>query len=861
MILRMKRLRIRSHFFVTIFFATALLALVAPALASAATIQAQHRPWAQQSGLVGYWSLNGKDISGVTAYDRSGQGLNGTIEGTPALAAGRVGQAMNFDGTNDRVDLGDVAVLGGVSQFTLMGWMKRSAPNAIVNISQYRETPQECNTIEMWSGGALSFYVGSNCPGGTMNLNDTEWHHVALVFDGTQTGNSNRLKGFVDGVEQVLSYSGTVPATSPNIPSSLYIGHDGSATYSSGTIDEVRVYNRALSANEVKALANAGQAKLSRTDTAVRSGLVGWWTFDGKDVIPISPIYPANSDEGNMQDLLTARKVTLTATQTFSGITMYTTTSGGNVRYGLYDATGPSGQPGNKLAETPEIFNDFGYSPAYFPNRLALGPGDYWVAFLVADNGANTRKDSASGSYCRYSYTYGSLPATFSTSPTCGTTDYSIFLLPVGAKDKSGNGNDGILYNEPSQVPGKSGQALRFDGVDDFIEYSSNIQFNSNDFTVSGWAKLAGPGGGIDSENFIFVQRVDGIGAGNPVVDLYFDSSLRPTFGFRDDVGSGAGTQDVSAASTGIWYHLVGVKTATEARLYVNGVLVDTDVHTMTGDFDSGSVHRFIGKNSYESVDKSFMNGSIDDVRVYNRALSAAEVKTIYNEGVGAVIGKNQANKVPSGLVGYWSFNGPDFTDRVYDRSGQGNHGYVYGVATSSIKASGRVGQGIALDGTNDHVLIGDINTMEGIPALTASAWVKLPGSVTNERHIIDKGDCTGSLGSWELMVGGSGAPQFYIYGATYAEGPQEIDDGQWHHVTGVTDGTNIVVYVDGVPGNTAASGNLASNSIPVEIGGYCNGGGSCGGSCFWPGSIDEVRVYNRALSAQEVKQLYNLGR
>ena len=77
-----------------------------------------------------------------------------------------------------------------------------------------------------------------------------------MVFDGSQTGNPNRLKGYVDGVEQSLSFNANpVPSTTPTNSAYLYIGYDNLHNISAnGKIDDVRIYNRPLSAQEVKDL-------------------------------------------------------------------------------------------------------------------------------------------------------------------------------------------------------------------------------------------------------------------------------------------------------------------------------------------------------------------------------------------------------------------------------------------------------------------------------------------------------------------------------------------------------------------------------------------------------------------------------
>ena len=80
------------------------------------------------------------------------------------------------------------------------------------------------------------------------------------------------------------------------------------------------------------------------------------------------------------------------------------------------------------------------------------------------------------------------------------------------------------------------------------------------------------------------------------------------------------------------------------------------------------------------------------------------------------------------------------------------------------------------------------------------------------------------------------------------------MNDGEWHYVVGVRDGSNLHMYVDGVLENTGSiSDSDYSNNSPITIGAYNSG------DYYFSGSIDDVRIYNRALSEGEVKALYDL--
>jgi hypothetical protein len=110
-------------------------------------------------------------------------------------------------------------------------------------------------SIRAWTDGRVYFGVGSGSYAyGWVALDDTAWHHVTLVFDGNGVGNAARLRGYVDGTARTLAFTGTVPSRTSTRASTFYLGR--LQTYrSSGAIDEVRLYDRALTAAEVGTLA------------------------------------------------------------------------------------------------------------------------------------------------------------------------------------------------------------------------------------------------------------------------------------------------------------------------------------------------------------------------------------------------------------------------------------------------------------------------------------------------------------------------------------------------------------------------------------------------------------------------------
>jgi hypothetical protein len=121
--------------------------------------------------------------------------------------------------------------------------------------------------------------------------------------------------------------------------------------------------------------------------------------------------------------------------------------------------------------------------------------------------------------------------------------------------------------------------------------------------------------------------------------------------------------------------------------------------------------------------------GSVDDVRVYNRIITAAEVKQLYlNESV--TIGHSNAT-VPNGLVGWWTLDGNNLIQNARDSSGQGNNGSLVGLnSTSSAETAGKIGGALKFNGTNQYVNVGTLSyVIGGGSPFSGSAWIKTTAS------------------------------------------------------------------------------------------------------------------------------------
>ena len=189
---------------------------------------------------------------------------------------------------------------------------------------------------------------------------------------------------------------------------------------------------------------------------------------------------------------------------------------------------------------------------------------------------------------------------------------------------------------------------------------------------------------------------------------------------------------------------------------------------------------------------------------------------------------------VSTGLVSSYKFEG-DANDNF-----DGNHGIEVG---DPCYAPGMHGAAISLDGVDDYVNCGNDSSFEITGPITLCAWIKgtLGASWTN---IIGKGL------DWQLSRGIGNEAAFFCMGPGFILGSTNINDNQWHHVVAMYDMTRLYLYVDGEPdASTDASGSLNVSDSNVYIGGSP--------SASFNGLIDDVCIYDRALSVDEIEILY----
>jgi len=206
-----------------------------------------------------------------------------------------------------------------------------------------------------------------------------------------------------------------------------------------------------------------------------------------------------------------------------------------------------------------------------------------------------------------------------------------------------------------------------------------------------------------------------------------------------------------------------------------------------------------------------------------------------------------------NGLVGYWNFNDGSGTT-AEDKSGQGNNGTLTNMDPATDWVDGKVGSGaLDFDGSNDYVDAGSSSSLRFHTGdFTVTGWIK-SDSLTGTR----------TLGTTYLDLNtgwffGTSNSKLGYYTNAWKSANTTLVTGQWYHIGITVDASgNYIFYLNGNSDGSGASTLPANTTESFKIGAY----GASGGLGRFDGLIDEVRIYNRALSANEISRLYNLGK
>ena len=198
---------------------------------------------AADPSLIGWWKLD--ETSGTVAHDASGRGKDGTLQGEPTWVPGRIDGALLFDGEDDYVEIGSVGI-SGTDRRTMAGWARASTTEIAEETGVFGFLPDGSTDGTYYSvevDDAGNYVASAHGWAGIFGPVDTEWHHFAVTYEGDEG------RWYFDG--QLIDVStgelGTIDQV--RIGGNLDV-----AKYFAGLVDDVRIYNRALTETEIMSL-------------------------------------------------------------------------------------------------------------------------------------------------------------------------------------------------------------------------------------------------------------------------------------------------------------------------------------------------------------------------------------------------------------------------------------------------------------------------------------------------------------------------------------------------------------------------------------------------------------------------------
>jgi hypothetical protein len=290
-----------------------------------------------------------------------------------------------------------------------------------------------------------------------------------------------------------------------------------------------------------------------------------------------------------------------------------------------------------------------------------------------------------------------------------------------------------------------------------------------------------------------------------------------------------------STVTDGNWHHLCATFNGQEFKVYVDGKLEGTRFEPSTFQFTNGflvaSFHFGTG-GSLGTWDA--YNGDMDDIRVYNRALSSADIQALY---------AYSSNDLTTGLLLYFKFD-EGSGSIANDSSGTGRNGSL---ANSPAYVSGKIGPYALKTSTiNDHI---DVSPILMTGSWTISTWTNFPQPVTFNNSLTRNGAASGSGNVHVYMNNHTLGCYVATAAGFYTSGYSTSGLSGWHHLTAVGSASKTTFYIDGV--NVGTSSNQATDNLDTI------GNNIQDSNQPW-GTFDDFRIYNRALSTTDIQYLYN---
>ncbi|MGB3078967.1 MAG: LamG-like jellyroll fold domain-containing protein [Saprospiraceae bacterium] len=402
------------------------------------------------------------------------------------------------------------------------------------------------------------------------------------------------------------------------------------------------------------------------------------------------------------------------------------------------------------------------------------------------------------------------------------------------ANDVSSDHNNATVHSASLTQDrfGRANQAYLFDGVKSHLDANNASQLNSATASVSFWIRADE----LPAQGEVYLLSFGGWqdrwkislpAHGKPIWTTHATSCC-------SDLDAGGGNELV----VGSWTHLVMVHDGAKDFIYVNGVL--TNSKDSPGDLGTTTHPLGIG---YDPIDADyFFNGALDDIIIYSTPLNGTEVANLYAE-------QSVPPVVTNDLVANYTF-----TKNFRDESAYGNNASGKNVEFTTDRF-GFGNSAVSFNGEDAGVTAPNSSVLNSATT-TISFWVKVNSlPVSGEAYLL-------SFGGWQerckISLPGHGKMVWTTHATSCcsdldAGGGNELVPGTWTHAAFVHDGTEDKIFVNGVlVASKASPGDLANTTHPLGIG-Y----DPIDVANYFDGSLDDVQIYNYALTDTEINDLY----
>jgi beta-lactamase regulating signal transducer with metallopeptidase domain len=603
---------------------------------------------------VGWWKFD--ETEGRNAGDSSINNNVGRLVGNPQWqpSAGKIGGALLFDGFDDYVDCGNDSSLDITEQITLAAWVKMNdagnsqfQPFITKGDYTYAIKHHSRNVIEfvIYDDG---FWQVAHFPiDGSFN---DVWHHVAGTYDG------RKLKLYVDGkLEATTAYTGSIASSAYNL--NIASNSEARGRFYNGAIDDLRIYDYALSEEEIEKLCRVKAIKPHPSND----------TTTGLTEMPELSWVPAIGATSNrVYGGVEPDELKLLGETTESHFSKLSDIRRNTVYYWRVDGILADGSivkgdvwsfripPGN--AYNPFPADGIEFVEQNVELSWALGFGAKMHTVYIGDNFDDVSNASGGLPQTQNVYVANNLelgktyfwrvdefdpPAmhkgevwSFETLPEISVTNPNLvgwWRFDGNANDSSGNGNNGVETGDPTYMAGKIGHAISFDGVSDRIEVNATFAnnpelFSAKTISVSAWVRTTVPRDALCSvirHDFHFTP-----------LQTFADSAWSIAFVNRYGVMSRRRSNiDWSKINDGEWHFYVATYNNGIHEVWIDGTKEASNNYGPFPLWTRDDKPWVFGGKEGSVPGEEYYPGELDDVRIYNYTLRKGEITTLYNEG------------------------------------------------------------------------------------------------------------------------------------------------------------------------------------------------------------------------------------